>query len=201
MSEKKRRIADQPAKSPKRRRAPLLRVSLPGLHRIHPRHDAAGLALLFAGALVLYAASTPRTVMLEDDGGIHRHGRVRRRGPCARVSAVRPARLARLACAVRQRGVAGAYRQRPDGRAHLRVHRVARVAPHRQPARGVSRRRGVGRLRAFLVAGDHRRRLYHQHRGRVPDVGPRAGSRGAAAGSGAWPRWCTASASPITIRC
>ena len=30
--------------------------------------DAIGLALLFAGALVLYAASTPRTVMLEDDG-------------------------------------------------------------------------------------------------------------------------------------
>ena len=51
------------------RRAPLLPVSLPELHGIHPRRDASSLALLFAGALLLYAVSTPRTVMLEDDGG------------------------------------------------------------------------------------------------------------------------------------
>ena len=48
------------------RRKPL--TDLPELHPLRPRWDALGLALLFAGALVLYAASTPRTVMLEDDG-------------------------------------------------------------------------------------------------------------------------------------
>ena len=42
--------------------------SLPRLHPIRPRPDLLGLALLFSGVFVLYAASTPRTVMLEDDG-------------------------------------------------------------------------------------------------------------------------------------
>ena len=45
-----------------------MRGSLPGLHPLRPRSDLLGLALLFAGVFVLYAASTPRTVMLEDDG-------------------------------------------------------------------------------------------------------------------------------------
>ena len=46
----------------------LMRGSLPELHPLRPRSDLLGLALLFAGVFVLYAASTPRTVMLEDDG-------------------------------------------------------------------------------------------------------------------------------------
>ncbi len=66
MGKKKRRTADKPPAS--RRREPLLRVSLPALHPVHPKRDVLGLAALFLGALVLYAASTPRTVMLEDDG-------------------------------------------------------------------------------------------------------------------------------------
>ncbi len=40
----------------------------PDLHALHLKRDLVGLALLFAGAFVLYAASTPRSVMLEDDG-------------------------------------------------------------------------------------------------------------------------------------
>ena len=55
-----------PARPP--RREPPIPLSLPELHPLRPRWDALGLALLFAGVLVLYAASTPRTVMLEDDG-------------------------------------------------------------------------------------------------------------------------------------
>ena len=40
----------------------------PDLHALCLKRDLLGLALLFAGAFALYAASTPRTVMLEDDG-------------------------------------------------------------------------------------------------------------------------------------
>ena len=73
MARKKRRSAPTPARPPTpaptpRRREPPILVSLPELHFLRPRRDAVGLALLFAGAFVLYAASTPRTVMLEDDG-------------------------------------------------------------------------------------------------------------------------------------
>ncbi len=57
-----------PPVQPPRRREPLLPLSLPELRPLRPRWDTGGLALLFAGVLVLYAASTPRTVMLEDDG-------------------------------------------------------------------------------------------------------------------------------------
>lgn len=45
-----------------------LSTSLPELHPWHRRNDALGLAVLFTGILILYAVSTPRTVMLEDDG-------------------------------------------------------------------------------------------------------------------------------------
>ena len=41
----------------------------PELHPLHPKRDALGFALLFIGTLILYAISTPRTTMLEDDGG------------------------------------------------------------------------------------------------------------------------------------
>ena len=68
MGKKKRRAAEKPAPPTPRRRSALLPASLPALHPIHPKRDGYGLALLFAGAFVLYAASTPRTVMLEDDG-------------------------------------------------------------------------------------------------------------------------------------
>ena len=57
----------QPVQPPQRRE-PLIPLSLPELHPLRPRWDSGGLALLFAGALVLYAASAPHTVMLEDDG-------------------------------------------------------------------------------------------------------------------------------------
>ena len=46
----------------------VLSISLPELHPWHRRNDVLGLAVLFTGILVLYAVSTPRTVMLEDDG-------------------------------------------------------------------------------------------------------------------------------------
>ncbi len=49
-----------------RRRTVLM--GLPELHPLRLKRDSLGLALLFVGVLVLYAASTPRTVMLEDDG-------------------------------------------------------------------------------------------------------------------------------------
>ena len=76
MGRKKRRSAGKPARQPRpvqpdrppQRREPLIRLSLPELHPLRPRWDAIGLALLFAAALVLYSTSTPRTVMLEDDG-------------------------------------------------------------------------------------------------------------------------------------
>ena len=74
MGRKKRRSAGKPARQPSppqpppQRREPLIRLSLPELHPLRPRPDLFGLALLFTGVLVLYAASTPRTVMLEDDG-------------------------------------------------------------------------------------------------------------------------------------
>ena len=74
MGRKKRRSAGRPARPPSppqpppQRREPLIRLSLPELHPLRPRPDLFGLALLFTGVLVLYAASTPRTVMLEDDG-------------------------------------------------------------------------------------------------------------------------------------
>ena len=65
MGKKKRRTADKPEP---RRRASLLSASLPALHPIHPTRDGFGITLLLAGVFALYAASTPRTVMLEDDG-------------------------------------------------------------------------------------------------------------------------------------
>ncbi len=68
MGKKKRRAKDKPEQTAPRRCAALLSASLPALHPIHPQRDGFGMALLFAGAFVLYAASTPRTVMLEDDG-------------------------------------------------------------------------------------------------------------------------------------
>ena len=43
-------------------------LSLPELHPVRPKRDALWLALLFIAVFVLYALSTPRTVMLEDDG-------------------------------------------------------------------------------------------------------------------------------------
>ena len=76
MGRKKRRSAGKPARQPRpirtaqppQPREPLIPLSLPELRPLRPRWDAIGLALLFVAALVLYAASTPRTVMLEDDG-------------------------------------------------------------------------------------------------------------------------------------
>ncbi len=46
----------------------LSRLPLPDLQPLRGRRDALGLALLFVAALALYAASTPHTAMLEDDG-------------------------------------------------------------------------------------------------------------------------------------
>ncbi len=75
MSRKKRGSAGGPARRsppppppPARRWRPSLRATLPGLHPPRPRADALGVGLLFVGAFALYAVSTPRTVMLEDDG-------------------------------------------------------------------------------------------------------------------------------------
>ena len=51
-------------KTPSPPPAPLL----PVLQPLRPRLDLPALALLFVAALLLYALSTPRTVMLEDDG-------------------------------------------------------------------------------------------------------------------------------------
>ena len=45
-----------------------LLMGLPELYPLRLKRDSLGLALLFICAIVLYAASTPRTVMLEDDG-------------------------------------------------------------------------------------------------------------------------------------
>ena len=119
------------------RRKPL--TDLPELHPLRPRWDALGLALLFAGALVLYAASTPRTVMLEDDGLFIT--------TAAFAGVAHPPgyplyivlRLARLAGPLRQRRLAGPHAERPHGRPRLRLHRPgSRAAPHRQPARRIS---------------------------------------------------------------
>ena len=61
--------ARRPAGGVLRRQAAFLsRLELPDLQPLRLRTDAVGLALLFIGVLVLYAASTPRTAMLEDDG-------------------------------------------------------------------------------------------------------------------------------------
>ena len=70
MSRKKRRpaAAQLQRQAPPPRRAPRFRMTLPELHRLAPRTDALGVASLFVFAFALYAASTPRTVMLEDDG-------------------------------------------------------------------------------------------------------------------------------------
>ena len=73
MGRRKRRTRPAPPPSPPpppRRRwsLPLALPALPELHPLRPPADLAGMALLFAGALALYALSTPRTVMLEDDG-------------------------------------------------------------------------------------------------------------------------------------
>lgn len=43
-------------------------AALPALQPLGGRADAIGLAALFTGLLLVYALSTPRTVMLEDDG-------------------------------------------------------------------------------------------------------------------------------------
>ena len=43
-------------------------LTLPALHGLRPRTDAASVALLFVGVFALYAVSAPRTVVLEDDG-------------------------------------------------------------------------------------------------------------------------------------
>ncbi len=53
---------------PQRRRPPRLQAALPKLQAIDYKRDCAALGLLFISVLVLYAAATPRTVMLEDDG-------------------------------------------------------------------------------------------------------------------------------------
>jgi len=53
----------------KRRKSSPHQAALPALHPpAGGRLDAIGLAALFAGLLLVYALSTPRTVMLEDDG-------------------------------------------------------------------------------------------------------------------------------------
>ena len=53
---------------PPQRRAPRFQTSLPELQAIYYKRDFAALGLLFISVLILYAAATPRTVMLEDDG-------------------------------------------------------------------------------------------------------------------------------------
>ena len=68
MARRKNRPAPKPSPQPRPRKA-LLDLALPELHPFRPRRDSVGLALLLVGAFALYAASTPRTVMLEDDGG------------------------------------------------------------------------------------------------------------------------------------
>ena len=75
MARKKRKSAARPANrrpapAPVRREAWWNRLPLaqPELHPVQPGRDLPGIALVFLGAFVLYAASTPRTVMLEDDG-------------------------------------------------------------------------------------------------------------------------------------
>ena len=60
-----RKAAQTPHHKPQRRKFLMLP---PDLHALRLKRDLLGIALLFAGVLVLYAASTPRTVMLEDDG-------------------------------------------------------------------------------------------------------------------------------------
>ena len=64
MKKRKRRSTSKTAR-PARRESLML---LPELHVLRLKRDLGGIALLFASVLVLYAASTPRTVMLEDDG-------------------------------------------------------------------------------------------------------------------------------------
>ena len=64
MKKRKRRSTGKTAR-PARRESLML---LPELHALRLKRDLGGIALLFASVLVLYAASTPRTVMLEDDG-------------------------------------------------------------------------------------------------------------------------------------
>ena len=64
MKKRKRRSTGKTAR-PARRESLML---LPELHALRLKRDLGGIALLFACVLVLYAASTPRTVMLEDDG-------------------------------------------------------------------------------------------------------------------------------------
>ena len=64
MKKRKRRSTSKRAR-PARRESLML---LPELHALRLKRDLGGIALLFTCVLVLYAASTPRTVMLEDDG-------------------------------------------------------------------------------------------------------------------------------------
>ena len=64
MKKRKRRSTSKTAR-PARRESLML---LPELHALRLKRDLGGIALLFTCVLVLYAASTPRTVMLEDDG-------------------------------------------------------------------------------------------------------------------------------------
>ena len=66
---KKRRTSAETSARERPHREPLMPLVLPQLHPFHVNRDLVGLVLLFIGAFVLYAASTPRTVMLEDDGG------------------------------------------------------------------------------------------------------------------------------------
>ncbi len=66
MGKKKRK--DNADQVPHATASAALNISLPELHPWRRRHDALGLAVLFIGMLALYAVSTPRTVMLEDDG-------------------------------------------------------------------------------------------------------------------------------------
>ena len=56
------------ALKPQARGLPWLQTSLPALHPPNRERDWICLALLFTAAFALYAVSTPRTVMLEDDG-------------------------------------------------------------------------------------------------------------------------------------
>ncbi len=75
MNQRKRNLSDKASKSGKAssRRSPGRSsfsqfFTLPTLHPVRPWRDGLGLGLLFVAALLLYAVSMPRTVMLEDDG-------------------------------------------------------------------------------------------------------------------------------------
>ena len=142
----------------------------------------------------------------------HRHARgrravrdhcgFRRRRASARISALRRARLAFVVDPVRQRRMAGAYAQRADGRAHLRVRRLDRAAAHRQPPGRLAGWRGArglggisGRRRSSPTCTPPTRR-------RCSWLWPwcRRPRRSVARGSGSARRRSTGSASPTTTR-